>query len=239
MNTVWPMPTSSYDAIATHPGYPIWPSIAPLPNEPMMYHIGAPSVENFLVVAEAWGQLVSRELTPSARVLDIGCGCGRTARMLLYHPFIDAYVGFDVIKPYIEWSTRFLSPLTHGRFQFAHLDVQSDYYNPQGEIAPEEVTFPFPDANFDLAFAASLFTHLEGPSARHYLSEARRVLAPGGLLIVSVHVKDGAVDDFSGDEVRAEVREESFVGLASDLGLSLRTKLGAICGQETFIFTAT
>ncbi len=232
------MPTSSYDALQTHPGYFVWPGVAPLPNEPMMYHIGAPTVENFLVVAEAWGQLVSRELTPHARVLDIGCGCGRTARMLLHHPYIDAYVGFDVIKPYVEWSKRFLSPLTQGRFQFAHLDVQSDHYNPLGAIPSDEVIFPFPDASFTLAFAASLFTHLKEPSARNYLAEARRVLAPGGLLIASVHVEHAAENDYSGGELRAEVREEYFVALASELGLALRTNLGSICGQETFVFKA-
>jgi SAM-dependent methyltransferase len=232
------MPTSSYDALQTHPGYPVWPTIAPLPNEPMMYHIGAPTVENFLVVAEAWGQLVSRELTPNASVLDIGCGCGRTARMLLHHPYIRAYVGFDVIKPYVEWSTRFLSPFTQGRFQFVHLDVQSDHYNPLGAIPADKVTFPFADASFTLAFAASLFTHLKEAPARHYLAEARRVLAPGGLLIASVHVEPEAHSNYSGGELRAEVREEYFVALASGLGLALRSRLGSICGQETFVFTA-
>lgn len=232
------MPTSTYDALNTHPGYPVWPGIAPLPNEPMMYHVGAPSVENFLVVAEAWGQLVSRELTPNAAVLDIGCGCGRTARMLLHHPYIDTYVGFDVIKPYVEWSSRFLSPLTQEKFQFVHLDVQSDHYNPLGLIASDEVTFPFADASFTLAFAASLFTHLKESSAHRYLAEARRVLAPGGLLIASVHVESNAESDYSGGEFRAEVREQYFVALASKVGLVLRSSLGSICGQETFVFTA-
>lgn len=238
MSPVWPMPTSSYDALQTHPGYAVWPGIAPLPNDPMMYHIGAPTVENFLVVAEAWGQLVSRELTPNARVLDIGCGCGRTARMLLHHPYIADYVGFDVIKPYVEWNTRFLSPLTQGRFQFVHVDVQSDHYNPLGTIAADEVKFPFSDASFNLAFAASLFTHLKKPSARHYLAEARRVLAPGGLLIASVHVEPDVGIDYSGSEFRAKVGEQYFVAMAAELGLVLKTRLGSICGQETFVFTA-
>ena len=154
MNSVWPMPTSSYDAVTTHPGYPVWPGIAPLPNEPMMYHVGAPSVENFLVVADVWSQLVSRELTPGARVLDIGCGCGRTARLLLHHPYIRSYVGFDVIKPYVEWCTRFLTPLTQDRFQFQHLDVRSDHYNPLGTLSADDVRFPFAEGSFSLAFAS-------------------------------------------------------------------------------------
>lgn len=237
MNPVWPMPTSSYDAVTTHPGYPVWPGIAPLPNEPMMYHVGAPSVENFLVVADVWSQLVSRELTPGARVLDIGCGCGRTARLLLHHPYIRSYVGFDVIKPYVEWCTRFLSPLTQERFQFVHLDVQSDHYNPLGTLSADDVRFPFADGSFSLAFAASLFTHLKEPAARQYLAEARRVLAPGGLLIASVHVEPEAQSGYAGGEFRAEFRQEYFVSLASEVGLALRTNLGSICGQETFVFT--
>src|SRR5690606_10688263 len=122
----------SADAQQTHPGFPRWNGIAPLPNARMMLHVGAETVENFLVVGDAWAQLVAMELPDPARVLDIGCGCARTARMLLHDPRIHDYLGVDVILPYVEWNTRFIAPLTGGRFRFAHLDVRGPRYNPQG-----------------------------------------------------------------------------------------------------------
>jgi SAM-dependent methyltransferase len=203
-----------------------------------MYHVGAPSVENFLVVGDAWGQVVSKHLVEPGQVLDIGCGCGRTARMLLHHPFIEGYVGFDVIKPYVDWDTAFLTPISDGRFRFVHLDVRSDYYNPTGSISPDSVTFPSQDGVFSLAFAASLFTHLKEGAARRYLSESRRVLRQGGRLIASVHTDAVAGTNWSGDESRADVRPEYWLALAADAGFSVEKELGEICGQATYTFRA-
>ncbi|HVT32565.1 MAG TPA: class I SAM-dependent methyltransferase, partial [Rhodanobacteraceae bacterium] len=133
------------DADVTHADFPRWSGIAPLPNARMMLHVGAETVENFLVVADAWGQLVASELAPESRVLDIGCGCARTARTLLHHPYVADYLGIDVIAPYIAWNTRWISPLTRGRFRFAHLDVRTPRYNPDGAVAAEDATFPLAD----------------------------------------------------------------------------------------------
>jgi SAM-dependent methyltransferase len=224
------------DAEVTHADFPRWPGIAPLPNARMMLHVGAETVENFLDVGDAWGQLVSKELTQGARVLDIGCGCARTARMLLHHPHVDAYLGIDVIRPYIEWNTRFIAPLTGNRFRFAHLDVKTPRYNPDGAIAAESATFPAADASATLAFAASLFTHLREEAALRYLAEAARVVAPGGMLIASIHDRPAEGAAFSGDEFRADVRPDYFVALASRAGWAHSRTVGDICGQETLIF---
>jgi len=147
---------SASDATETYPAHPAWNGIAPFPNERMMFHVGAPSLENFLVVGDAWGQLVAKELAPDARVLDIGCGCGWTARFLLHNPHLREYVGLDVIRPFIDWDTRYLSPLTSGRCQFLHLDVRSAHYNPGGALPPEAAKFPLENARLTMAFATSV-----------------------------------------------------------------------------------
>ena len=238
MSEDWSLPTAS-DADETNPGYPHWDGIAPLPNQRMMFHVGAPSTENFLVVGDAWGQLVAMELTSGARVLDIGCGCGRTARTLLHNPHISEYVGIDVILPYIDWNTRYLSPLTGGRFRFAHLDVHSAHYNPEGILAPDAAEFPLADASMTLAFAASLFTHLEEAAAKRYLDESRRVLRGGGKLIVSIHIEPNDGTDYQGNESRADVNPVYFAAMASAAGFAVGRRIGDVCGQETWLLLAT
>jgi SAM-dependent methyltransferase len=202
----------------------------------MMLHVGAETVENFLVVADAWGQLVSSELAPASRVLDIGCGCARTARTLLHHPYVESYLGIDVIKPYVDWNNRFIAPLTLGRFRFAHLDVETPRYNPAGTVPATAATFPAADGSTTLAFAASLFTHLREDASKRYLSQAARCVVPGGRLIASIHDRPAGGAAFSGDEFRADVRPDHFIALARQAGWSHARSVGDVCGQETLIF---
>ena len=227
---------SDHDSYQTHPEFPRWTGIAPLPNARMMLHVGAETVENFLVVGDAWGQLIASLLEPDSSVLDIGCGCGRTARTLLHHPWISDYLGVDVVRPYTDWNTRYLAPLTRNRFRFLHLDVQTPRYNPSGQFRAEDAVLPAADASTSLAFAASLFTHLREDAARRYLAETRRVLRAGGRLVASIHIKPAADTNFSGDEFRADVLPQYFVTLAQQTGFARSRIIGDICGQETFVF---
>src|SRR5262249_40944371 len=159
----------------------------------------------------AWGQLIAGLLTPDNSVLDIGCGCGRTARTLLHDARISRYVGFDVVAPYIDWNNRFLAPLTKGRFAFKHLDVITPRYNPRGAQRAIAASFPVDDASMTLAFAASLFTHLREAAALRYLREARRVLRLEGRLVASIHIEPIGGAKHSGDEFRADFAPAHFI----------------------------
>jgi SAM-dependent methyltransferase len=116
------------------------------------------------------------------RVLEIGCGIGRMARVLvpeLRPP--GSYDGFDVVDSGIAWCQDHYRD-TPAPFRFVHADLRNSTYNPGGTLDPGSYRFPYEDRAFDLVIATSLFTHLLPAAAAHYLAEAARVLAPGGRL---------------------------------------------------------
>ena len=108
--------------------------VPPIAGTSLRENVGSPSLVGYLFVADAWHSVVTRFLTRSSNILDIGCGCGKTARTLVYHPYIKTYIGFDVICANVDWCKRTIAPLTQGRFTFHHLDVYSGAYNPAGKL---------------------------------------------------------------------------------------------------------
>jgi SAM-dependent methyltransferase len=117
------------------------------------------------------------------RVLEIGCGIGRMARVLagvLRPP--GSYDGFDVVAAGIAWCQSRYGD-TPAPFRFRHADLRNPAYNPDGAVAAVDYRFPYDDGAFDLVIATSLFTHLLDDAADHYLGEAARVLAGGGRLL--------------------------------------------------------
>jgi len=228
------MPTMA-DADQTHPGYPRWKYVLPLPNERMMLHVGAETVENFFVVADAWAQVLSRYVPPGSHVLDIGCGCGRTARILANNPDIKRYTGFDVVEPYIAWCNRYFGEVHGDRFQFHLLDIRTERYNPQGALTCDTASFPAAAESIDLLFAASLFTHLLPSDVKAYGREMRRVLKPDGLAVISFHDQPGDAREFSGSEHRADYDPSYFAMLMRESELELAEDIGDLCGQRTFV----
>ena len=225
----------AYAKVATYSKYPTWAEVPPLPDQSLLDTIGAGSLENFYLVGEAWAHVLHRRLREGATVLDIGCGCGRTARFLLFREDI-RYIGFDIFQPAIEWCERYLVPFGGGRFRFAHFNAHSGHYNPRGTLSAREVRFPAEDASIDVAFAASLFTHLLEADAVHYLRESARALKPGGILVASVHCEPAPGSKYSGRENRIEVDRAHFLSMASAAGLVLAEDLGSLCGQEALVF---
>jgi SAM-dependent methyltransferase len=119
-------------------------------------------------------------LQPHHRVLDVGCGIGRVAIPLTqYLSPPGAYEGFDPVAKSIRYCQARISPsYPHFRFQVA--DLYNKTYNPRGRYRDAEFRFPYDDASFDVAFAASVFTHLLPAGTERYVAETARVLKPGG-----------------------------------------------------------
>jgi SAM-dependent methyltransferase len=100
------------------------------------------------------------------RILDFGCGPGRTLRHFLSEAEVAEIWGVDIDAESIDLLTREHCPPLHA--------LRSGYAPPLG----------LDYGSFDLAWAISVFTHLTDNSTA-WLLELHRLLKPGGLLIVT------------------------------------------------------
>jgi SAM-dependent methyltransferase len=100
------------------------------------------------------------------RVLDFGCGAGRTLRHFLDEAQVSEFWACDIDRPSVDWLREHLSPPFHA---FAN---------------DERPPLDRPDRYFDLVYCVSVFTHLTAHWSR-WLAELHRVLADDGLLIAT------------------------------------------------------
>jgi SAM-dependent methyltransferase len=100
-------------------------------------------------------------------ILDFGCGCGRVIRHLR-GPRPANLHGTDCNRRLVAWCRAHLA--------FAQFDVN-----------PLRPPCGYQPASFDLIYAFSVFTHLPGDLQVAWMGELRRILRPGGLLVISTH----------------------------------------------------
>jgi SAM-dependent methyltransferase len=102
------------------------------------------------------------------RILDFGCGCGRTLPpMRKFLPDAQFY-GADPDKDAIRWATKNLG---FGEY------LASGFEPP----------LAYADKMFDFIYGISVFTHIDERLQYLWLEELKRVTAPGGVVLLSVH----------------------------------------------------
>ncbi len=120
-----------------------------------------------------------RRLPPGARVLDVGCGPGRTTLHLasLLDPGVEV-VGVDLSRPMIDTATQQLAmrPELHGRVRFVHADGKS---------------LPFDTDRFDAVVGHSVLYLVDRPE--EVLTEAARVTRPGGVVTFMEPASEGSL----------------------------------------------
>jgi SAM-dependent methyltransferase len=102
------------------------------------------------------------DIAPGERVLDLGCGEGRLTAIAAEHGA--EVVGADVAEAALR------------RAREAHPGIRF-------ELVPPHGPFPFADAAFDAVWASDVIEHVA--DTEQWVNEVRRVLAPGGRLLVT------------------------------------------------------
>src|SRR5690606_30956133 len=144
------------------------------------------------VGAEFLGHFIRKGgLRPDARVLDIGSGIGRMAVPLTQYldPAKARYSGIDPVAGGVNWCRQNITS-RYPNFEFRHIDIAHDLYNPKGAVNGLSLVLPFADNSFDFVIMTSVVTHLPSDEVKTYLNQVSRVLAPGGKLFMTAFVVD-------------------------------------------------
>ncbi len=160
----------SYERLVSlRPGRPAAVDGVPLPPRRLMVRVaGTADADWFLRSGRAAYDAIAAHvpLAEIDSVLDFGCGCGRVTRY--WADFAGTVSGGDVSGKAIEWC--------RANMPFAHF-----------ELNRLEPPLAFADESFDLVYALSVFTHLTDELQLAWRDELRRVLRPGGRLILTTH----------------------------------------------------
>jgi SAM-dependent methyltransferase len=157
-----------------------------VPPASMLFH-GAISASWFRQLGEGFtrGYLIERSrLLPHERVLDIGSGNGQKAGALARYLIPKgSYEGIDVVADGVAWCQRAYRRFPNFRFQQA--EIYSSHYNQAATGNAANYRLPYADAEFDLVFLCSVFTHMPAAEVANYISEISRVLKPGGRCVMT------------------------------------------------------
>lgn len=135
-------------------------------------------------------------LAPDDQALDIGCGPGVAVRRAA--PLVDRVVGVDRSPSMVDIARRRSSEVSTAEFAVGSAE-----------------DLPFPDNRFTVAWSAHSFHHWADPGAG--LLECRRVLAPGGRLLI------------------VETKSNGDHGLSLDRSLDLSAQLEALGFVDTSV----
>jgi arsenite methyltransferase len=104
-------------------------------------------------------------LPVGSRVAEVGCGNGATTKLILQHVGPAQLVGIDPSPVFVDMAAATFAGEPRASFAIGHAAATGQ-----------------PDACFDLVIAHTVYSHLL--NRKEALTEARRVLRPGGQLVI-------------------------------------------------------
>jgi O-methyltransferase len=145
----------------------------PLPPDDLAIRVGGQAGEEFRESGRMMKQCLLKSLPEefdwrNKRILDFGCGIGRTLRHFAVEAHDAEIWGCDIDGRSIDWLRRSAGHL---------FKVFENSLKPKLDL---------PTNYFDLIYCISVFTHMP----KHWdkwLEELRRILAPGGILLCTFH----------------------------------------------------
>lgn len=145
------------------------PSNISLPPASLRFRVSeSVSVLEFLRVGAGCANLIRQHITEMGidlanthRVLDFGCGCGRTIRWFLRDAGAAEFHGVDVDVDAIAW---------------CKVHLHRGHFLVNAPAPP----LPYPDQYFDVVYCLSVFTHLSESMQNIWLAELKRILKAGG-----------------------------------------------------------
>jgi SAM-dependent methyltransferase len=148
---------------------------ANLPPAELRYRVSSsPDAQNFITIGKTCANdihsallKVGHNLGEFKRILDFGCGCGRTLIYLKDLAPHAQFAGTDIDAGAIEWCKEHL--------RFATFTV-----------GPASPPTGYVSDTFDFIYAISVFTHLDEDYQFSWLEELRRIAKPGGVLLLTV-----------------------------------------------------
>lgn len=144
----------------------------PLPPARLLRNVQLTSfVREYLDVGARSAEAIARAFAEAgldpetgARVLDFGCGLGRTLRHFAASGW--ELHGCDVDRSSLEWTEQALP--------FARYELSS-----------EEPPLPYSEGFFDALYAVSVFTHFDAAAQQRWSRELARILRSGGIAAVT------------------------------------------------------
>jgi SAM-dependent methyltransferase len=174
------------------------------------FHPGEGTPENSY---EHWHRyLWARELCRGKRVLDVACGEGYGS--FLFAAVARSVVGVDLSAPAIE-RARQRYPAENLQFRVGRAEALTDQAQ----------------ASFEVVVSFETIEHLAEAAQERFLDEVRRVLAPGGIFVVSTPDKETYAEELHQEN---EFHEREFTAAEFRAFLSERFGHVRFFGQRTF-----
>jgi SAM-dependent methyltransferase len=120
-------------------------------------------------------------------VLDVGCGVKFTQAILNHDVPIGSYTGVDVYAEMIEFLR---SNVDDPRFEYHHVDVRNELYNPDALPMTPHTDLGIGDRMFDVICLYSVFTHLSPSDYMTMLKVLRRHIRADGRLVYTLFIDE-------------------------------------------------